>query len=829
MFTPRLVETANRAMAEAPRRPEPHFHLGRLYRAQMKFDEAKAEQDQALAKDPDYAPSRYERGVLLVADSRQLRGEKRAELLRLLALEAKGERVVPDAPTDAEVENAYPLVADLKRRALEDLTRATDLGGSQPGMAARARAARGMVAGIEGQPEADRLLSESLTEDSRLEEVYAALAEREAARQEWQEAARRYEEGWKIDLGYSPHIIGLSESLNEVALAAERGGHDGGEFRRRGRRALNEALRRDPGQAELWGALAVVWHDQGDALRARGKDPTAEYQESIGAFDKALAIEPRSFRAANNQGRVYMSLGFAKRDRGEDPGDEYRKALAGYNHALWLDPRSSLTPYNRSIVYHSLGDVKRSRGEDPMDEYRKALAGYDRALAINPRFADAGANQSNVYQSLGDAKAARGEDPTDEYRRALQGYDWVLATNPNLANAACNQANLYQSIGDAKRARGEDSTDEYRKALAGYDRALAINSNLASAANSRANVYQLLGDAKQARSEDPTDEYREALVGYDRALEINPNFAPAAYNQANVFKSLGYARRARGEDPTDHYRKALVGYDRALEMNPNLANAANNQAFVHLSLGHVKRARGEDPTDEYRKALASCDRSIQISPRIWQAHATRGQVLEALAEPSEAVRAYESALAFGRDADAAVKPLLARAVATATVPPAAPPARPPWLAALQRADVPIGAGDYAAARPALEEGLAGFAALSSEDRTQALTQPAVRQALDGARYNLACILALASAGRDRPTPTAGPSAPALPAAAPASAPPPPADAARLRDAAFQHLHAAIDLGYGDAAHLAADSDLAPLHDDPRWKDLINAFQDSSLR
>ena len=50
------------------------------------------------------------------------------------------------------------------------------------------------------------------------------------------------------------------------------------------------------------------------------------------------------------------------------------------------------------------------------------------------------------------------------------------------------------------------------------------------------------------------------------------------------------------------------------------------------------------------------------------------------------------------------------------------------------------------------------------------------------------------------------------------------ESARLRERAFQHLSQAIELGYTDAEHLATDSDLVPLHDDPRWAELLQRIR-----
>jgi len=72
-----------------------------------------------------------------------------------------------------------------------------------------------------------------------------------------------------------------------------------------------------------------------------------------------------------------------------------------------------------------------------------------------------------------------------------------------------------------------------------------------------------------------------------------------------------------------------------------------------------------------------------------------------------------------------------------------------------------------------------------------------------AQYNLACVLSLQSAGK----------------ASPAASPVAPADAAPLRDQAFEYLCAALDLGWSDRKQLENDPDReprVPIHGGASW-------------
>jgi hypothetical protein len=137
---------------------------------------------------------------------------------------------------------------------------------------------------------------------------------------------------------------------------------------------------------------------------------------------------------------------------------------------------------------------------------------------------------------------------------------------------------------------------------------------------------------------------------------------------------------------------------------------------------------------------------------------------------------------------------------------------------LSRGHIMIELGDYSSAERAYHEGFVSSGKLSEqtvEPRDVAAND--LRAELVGslvlAHYNTACIFSVQSSGRVNP---------AAPAAATT-----PDDAAKLRELAFDHLERALALGWNSPELLETDSDLAPLHEDPRWVKLckqMNAKQ-----
>ncbi|MBI3268777.1 MAG: hypothetical protein HYZ53_07125, partial [Planctomycetes bacterium] len=139
-----------------------------------------------------------------------------------------------------------------------------------------------------------------------------------------------------------------------------------------------------------------------------------------------------------------------------------------------------------------------------------------------------------------------------------------------------------------------------------------------------------------------------------------------------------------------------------------------------------------------------------------------------------------------------------------------------WRGAWARGVRAVETGDYATAERALRAGLAGFEAafnaLSRPERQRLSEEPGVFDGLTNAHLQLGRVCAARSSGREGP---AAPGAVAPPAPAPT-----PDRAKRLREDAFTHLEAAVELGWRDVERLRADPELVPLHEDPRWERLL---------
>ena len=124
-------------------------------------------------------------------------------------------------------------------------------------------------------------------------------------------------------------------------------------------RHCNEALRLQPGTAEVYNTRGNAYVDQGD------------YSRGMADYNQAIAIDPYLSNSYYNRGRVYLKTG------------DYDRAIRDFARAIEIDPTNANAYNNRAVTYFHLKDydrawvdvsVFRQLGGTPNPGFVKALA-----------------------------------------------------------------------------------------------------------------------------------------------------------------------------------------------------------------------------------------------------------------------------------------------------------------------------------------------------------------------------------------------------------------------------------------------------------------------
>lgn len=419
-------------------------------------------------------------------------------------------------------------------------------------------------------------------------------------------------------------------------------------------REYDAVLRLHPGIAEVYGNLGLVYYLQ------------RKFEDSAGAFEKALALKPnlrgadlfvgidyvtlyRSKRAVphlekavdeepmNKEARSWLSNGLW--DSGETAAalDELRKAVhdfPGDTDFLFLLGEAYRKSANREVesvlkavprdgpFYHRIyGDIYATR-----HDWDKAIAHYRRAIQLDPHCAGAHYGLGEVY-----LQQERLDEAQAEFRREPQRDPADTASQQELAS---------QLRADPKnwKARYLLGKTYQQLSLSVLDRLLKTDPNSYRAHQLQAQTYAYREEndkalaeyriVEQAHPELPGlhfamgellwkgHENAQAMAELEQELRLNPDHAEANGVMGAILVS-------------EHQPDQAVPYLRkALRLKPDLV-------MVHEQLGKAYFER-----EEFAQAVAELDRALSSDDE-GNVHYVLGMVYKKMGRMNEAKAAFE--------------------------------------------------------------------------------------------------------------------------------------------------------------------------------------------
>ena len=234
-----------------------------------------------------------------------------------------------------------------------------------------------------------------------------------------------------------------AEKAFEQAQAAHRAGNIA-----EAERLYRAALKKAPDNAVIQCSLAILFFQQGDAVKAEPyltraaalapNDPFIQQNyamvlnalvrpaEAIAAADRAIRAQPNFALAWFNRGQAQNQLGNAQ------------GAIADFEKAAGLG-------LNNPVLYYDLGHAQIVTGRR-----NEALASWNRAVALKPDFIQAIVNRGVLLKEMG-----------HQYE-ALAQFERAIALNPDIALSHFNAGLIFL----AQRRDGE--------ALKAFDKAMAL-------------------------------------------------------------------------------------------------------------------------------------------------------------------------------------------------------------------------------------------------------------------------------------------------------------------------------------------------------------------
>jgi hypothetical protein len=571
-FAEKVRAACDQVSRVLPDSPEPQVRWGRMLRALMRHDEALAQQEIALGKDPGNGHARYERLVLVARlYQRRMTALGRIELadasrrLERAGLLAPGVR--PSVRSWLELERADAEAVRLRALIESDLAAVETAPGRSP-------AAGALGAWVRRDPQAvERLQRAASPEFEELTEALASLHEEQGRPRD---ALRTWLAGAEGDRGYAPFWEGAAEAELRLALADVQSGADPAPAFARAAQLAGKALSVAPGRIESRLLEARILSE----LAASAPDPEAAFSAALSACDALVGGHPAVEEAWRVRGLCRSNLAVSRIVRGRDGSALLLESIADFDRALAGDDANEESWLGRghARLARAIG-LKQAGREEAEREYD--LAVEDFAAAVRRRGASA-----RLWNGLGNAQSNAGILAMES------GSDRALTLLTSAVETLAKVAELDPADGEKWRARGGARVN------------LAI-------------LHAQIG-------RDPVALLADAVDDLSGAIDRNPRKAESWAWRGNARNLLAYHRTARGIDPRGEYARAVEDYAEAIRLNAALAEAHAGRGSTRINLGLFLRATGQDAAGTYRDAIADLSEAIRLAPADGQSWAVRG-------------------------------------------------------------------------------------------------------------------------------------------------------------------------------------------------------------
>jgi tetratricopeptide (TPR) repeat protein len=376
---------------------------------------------------------------------------------------------------------------------------------------------------------------------------------------------------------------------------------------------LQRATETAPSHPELFRELceAMVLRTQTATIRWTADARDAVMGEAENACTSALELDPSLADAHLLLGRLDTIRAVLALRQGEDPEPHFDRALGHLDRALDVNPDSYRPVLQRAFLHDTRGWFLFQRNPAAaVTEFELAIEGYQRAVTLPMASPLAAANIANSAYGLAAIASTRGEDPTPWTGVGIEVLDPLLEEHPdnrllwglkgNLATVAARWTR--QTHGET---RGFDlAVQAFRRAAEGSDDPM-VHCNLALSLSDRADVATATGG-------DPSDFIDQGLAAADSALTINPEFGRSHQLRGLLLRTRATYLHATGGNAVPPLERAIAAYQRGLETSPDPIFESIDLAAMHLARARVLIDHGQSPGRDLEIARQTAGRMLDV-------------------------------------------------------------------------------------------------------------------------------------------------------------------------------------------------------------------------
>jgi tetratricopeptide (TPR) repeat protein len=583
-----LEVAAGRAMMDDPGSAEPHYLLGRLYRAQARFAEALVAQDRALQRSPMDEEARRERAMLelkvylaRVEESRVLRRD--ADVLAAagrpgqMPLVFRSARELEDAGATAARERCERFLAGIdnpRARAIRSLLAEKD-----------ARAA--WASAVEGEPDDETARSFLLWSERRWGTLEGFIDACTSA--------------WDRDRGITDWLLARAEVWYELGLRRTQQREDPAEAFRSGVEDAVEFERLCPGGRgrDLQGILLLNW---GASDVMRGLDPAAHLRAAETIFVELTEAGPDLAHRWLNlaMSRVNLAADCEHRDPPRAKA-LIVAAIEGYDRAIALSPE--IGEYCRRRAKANYGLARSMYPHDPSwaKHHSAAVKDVQRARELAPDDAGTWEVAAAIQEWLATQLVENGADPTAPAREAVKCAEEALRLLPSSVDARTARGFAWVALG----RHGHD-VGILKQALTDFE---AIRNR-----QQIAKTWAYIGEQERAAGTDPSVAWIRAIDGFEAELKAGAPPEALLRIRAQTMLNLANYRSETNGAWREAYPDAVRAFDEAIASSAASAVLRNERGYAYQNWLGAQLRHGVDGRETASRAIDDFTRALEFDP-----------------------------------------------------------------------------------------------------------------------------------------------------------------------------------------------------------------------
>jgi superkiller protein 3 len=331
---------------------------------------------------------------------------------------------------------------------------------------------------------------------------------------------------------------------------------------------------------------AEDWFNKGQELFRNGSK-----EEAVGAYDKAIELNPRYSMAWGGKASALSILG------------RYNESLDAFDRAIETWPANDTERISELWVFK--GNTLLTAGRP-----KEAFKAYDEAIRIYPQNFDAWIWKADSLDNLA------------QYNDSLKAYDKAIDAAPSKMPEAGASARVAKADVLLKMGRYEEAYNVYNKTS-------DLNSSNHIGGFYSAWSWRGMGSALAGLG-----RYNESLEAFNKSMGMDPKSIFQAWSEeGNALRDMG------------KYEEAVEAYNKSIETA--LSEFASAKAWIGMGRTLDEMGKHDAAVKAYEAAINDLDKTLQQSPLDAETWYLKGIALKALGNTSEADYAFAEAKELG--------------------------------------------------------------------------------------------------------------------------------------------------------------------------------------